>query len=83
MTRIIITTAAGRPRPRAGDTRRTKRHGLQIRVQCMARDFAGQPIGRIVRDGRPVFDWRKPVELDKWDLHLLQRPEISAELAKE
>lgn len=83
MTRITITTAASRPRPRAGDTRRTKRHGLQIRVQCMGRDMAGRPIGRLVSNGRPVYGWRKPSELDTWDQHLLQRPEIAAELAKE
>jgi len=83
MTRIIITTAASRPSPRAGDTRRTKRYGPQIRVQCMARDFRGRPIGRLVRAGRPVYDWRKPAELDPWDQHLLQRPEIAAQLKKD
>lgn len=83
MTSITITTAASRPKPRAGDTRRTKAHGLQIRVQCMARDFRGRPIGRLVSAGRPVYDWRKPAELDQWDQHLLQRPEIAAELKKD
>lgn len=85
MTRITIaiTTAASRPRPQEGDTRRTKRHGLQIRVQRMARDFHGRPIGRLVSGGRPVYAWRKPAELDPWDQHLLQRPEIAAELKKD
>lgn len=83
MTRITITTSASRPRPQEGDTRRTKTHGLQIRVRCMARDFAGRPIGRLVRAGRPVYGWRKPSEMDRWDLHLLQRPEIATELKKD
>ena len=83
MNRITITTAASRPKPRAGDIRRTKAHGLQIRVQCMARDFRGQPIGRLVSAGRPVYDWRRPAELDPWDQHLPQRPEIASEVAKE
>ena len=61
-----------RAKPKAGDTRVTKKHGLQIRVQCMARTMTGEPIGRMVRNGRPVFDWRKPVELDPWDQHLLK-----------
>lgn len=82
-TTITITSAASRPRPRAGDTRRTKLHGLQIRVRCMARNMAGRPIGRLVSNGRPVYGWRKPRELDPWDQHLLQRPEIAAELKKD
>ena len=68
-----------RSRPRAGDRRVTKRHGLQIRVQCMARDFmTGKPLGLLVRNGRPVYDWRKPAELDLWDLHLLTESERAA-----
>ena len=78
-----VVTVCQRPKLRAGDMRRTKSHGLQIRVQCMARDFDGRPIGRLVRAGRPVYGWRKPEELDEWDLHLLQRPDIAAEVAKE
>jgi hypothetical protein len=71
--KLHITYAPERAKPKAGDTRVTKKHGLQIRVQCMARDWAtGEPIGRMVRNGRPVFDWRKPVELDPWDQHLLK-----------
>ncbi len=69
-------TGASKPKPKAGDRRTTKTHGLQIRVQCMARDFrTGAPIGRIVRNGRPVFDWRKPLELDPWDYHHLTEAE--------
>lgn len=70
--KIVITTGPERPKPKAGDRRTTKRHGLQIRVQCMGRDVTGKnAIGRIVRNGRPMFDWRKPIELDPWDHHHL------------
>ena len=68
VVRVRYYTGSSKPKPKAGDRRTTKTHGLQIRVQCMARDFrTGAPIGRIVRAGRPVFDWRKPLELDPWD----------------
>ena len=68
-------TGKSKTAPKAGDRRVTKKHGLQIRVQCMARDWQGKPIGRIVSNGRPVFDWRKPIELDRWDQHLLTEQE--------
>lgn len=76
VVRVRYYTGSSKPKPKAGDRRTTKMHGLQIRVQCMARDFrTGAPIGRIVRAGRPVFDWRKPIELDPWDYHLLTEAE--------
>lgn len=69
-------TGSSKPKPKAGDRRTTKKHGLQIRVQCMARDWmTGKPIGRMVSNGRPVFDWRKPLELDPWDYHHLTAEE--------
>lgn len=72
LTSMRVTYGEPRKQPKAGDRRTTKTHGLQIRVQCMARDFrTGAPIGCIVRNGRPVFDWRKPLELDPWDYHHL------------
>lgn len=78
VTSMRITYATGDvgSKPKAGDRRTTKKYGLQIRVQRMARDFiTGAPMGRIVSRGRPVYDWRKPVELDSWDLHLLTAEE--------
>lgn len=76
VVRVRYYTGCSKPKPKAGDRRMTKTHGLQIRVQCMARDFrTGAPIGRIVRAGRPVFDWRKPLELDPWDYHHLTAEE--------
>lgn len=57
---------------KAGDRRQTKKHGLQIRVHCMSRHpVSGQPLGRLFRDSKPVFAWRKPIELDWWDHHHL------------
>lgn len=78
--RITIVCANGniRSKPQAGDRRTTKKHGLQIRVQCMARSINGKPMGRMVSGSRPVFAWRKPVELDEWDLHHLTQPERDA-----
>lgn len=75
--KVHIVSSKPTPKPKAGDRRTTKTHGLQIRVQCMARDWSGQPIGRIVRAGRPVFDWRKPIELDPWDHHHLTADELA------
>lgn len=60
-----------RPKARAGDRRVTKKHGLQIRVQCRAYDLSGAPIGLLVHGGRPVFEWREPQLLAKFDRHLL------------
>lgn len=73
-----IYIVSSRPGPKAGDRRTTKKHGLQIRVQCMARGWDGQPLGRIVRAGRSVLDWRKPIELDPWDRHHLTADELAA-----
>lgn len=79
VVRVRYHTGSSKTKPKAGDRRTTKMHGLQIRVQCMARDFrTGAPIGRIVRAGRPVFDWRKPIELDPWDHYLLTADERAA-----
>lgn len=70
-----------RKKPKAGDRRTTKTHGVQIRVQSMARDWQGRPIGRIVSNGRPCFDWRVPCDLEPWDHHLLTAQEW-AEMAE-
>ena len=77
-TKIMITIVKPqRPKPKAGDRRTTKAHGLQIRVQAMARGpFTGKPLGRVVSNGRPVFDWRKPIQLDAWDRHHLTPEEL-------
>lgn len=68
---------APRAKPKACDRRVTKKHGLQIRVQSMARSFSinPTPIGRLFSNGRPVFEWRKPEELEVWDRHHLTAEE--------
>lgn len=61
-----------KPRPKAGDRRVTKKHGLEIRVQDMAtHPCSGRPLGRMVSGSRPMFSWRKPEHLAPWDRHLL------------
>ena len=63
---VRVSYRSSKPKPKAGDRRVTKKHGLQIRVQCMARDFTGgKPLGRIVSGGPP------PCQYDL--LHLPQR----------
>jgi len=70
MTRIHIISAPTRPKPQAGDRRITKKHGLQIRVQCMA-VWCRRPVSRLVSNGRPVFSRVKPEHLEFWDRHHL------------
>lgn len=78
VTRIQITYSQPRSKPKAGDRRTTKTYGVQIRVQRMARDWRGNPIGRIVRNGKPCYDWRTPRQLDPWDHHWLTEEERAA-----
>ena len=72
----VRVTYASKPKPKAGERRRTNKHGLQIRVQAMATNWNGEPIGRVVRAGRPVFDWCKPSDLQPWDRHWLTGEEM-------
>ena len=78
VTSMRVTYGEPRTKPKAGDRRTTKKHGVQIRVQRMARDWQGKPIGRIVSGGRPCYDWRTPRELDPWDHYLLTAEERAA-----
>ena len=78
VVRVRYYTGTSKPKPKAGDRRTTKTHGVQIRVQRMARDWQGKPIGRLVSNGRPCYDWRTPRELDPWDHYLLTADERAA-----
>lgn len=78
VTSVRVTYGEPRKKPKQGDRRMTKTHGVQIRVQRMARDLQGHPIGRVVSNGRPCFDWRTPRELDTWDHYLLTADERAA-----
>jgi hypothetical protein len=62
---------ASKPRPQEGDRRITKAHGLQIRIHVRAKDNQGRPLGFLMSNGRPVFEWCKPQHLPKWDRHHL------------
>ena len=64
-----------RPKPKAGDRRTTKAHGLQIRVHEMAVGPRGAPIGRTFRGGRPCLIWMSPSDLSTWDRHHLSAAE--------
>lgn len=70
--KIHITTGPSRPKPKAGDRRVTKKHGLQIRV--MVRDEYGRCI---VSRGRQLYEWREPQHLGPHDRWLLE-PDESA-----
>lgn len=58
-------------KPKAGDRRITKKHGLQIRIHDRARDHDGKPWASLMSNGRPVFSWCKPEHLASWDQHYL------------
>lgn len=62
---------AARPKPREGDRRVTKAHGLQIRIRSRANNLRGEPIGLLSNNGRPCYEWCKPEHLPKWCRHLL------------
>ena len=53
-----------RAKPKAGDRRTTKRHGLQIRVQDVARNRRGEAVAYVVSNGRPVYSWCEPRNIE-------------------
>lgn len=61
--KIHITSGRHRKKPATGDTRTTKKHGLQIRVPVMVHNQRGEPIGYNCTGGRQNYEWRKPSEL--------------------
>lgn len=71
----ITVLGPQRPKPKAGDRRTTKRHGLQIRVHDMATDGRGSAIGRLYNNGRPMFSWVAPADLETWDRYHLTATE--------
>lgn len=75
MIRITYTSGPARPRPRVGDRRTTKKHGMQIRVLKMARDHRGRVIGLDCTGGRQRYEWVKLHELDKGDEWMLTNDE--------
>ena len=57
MTRIHILHGAARSKPRTGDRRFTKKHGLQIRIPVIHNGL------RVVSAGRQLYTWCNPGEL--------------------
>jgi hypothetical protein len=55
--RIHITTSPARPRPKTGDRKVTKKHGLRIRVPEIHNGM------HVVSNGRPCYIWRRPQDL--------------------
>ncbi|MEM5325214.1 hypothetical protein VSR34_01200 [Paraburkholderia sp. JHI2823] len=55
--RIHISYGPTRPKPRVGDRRVTKKHGEQIRVFSMVRDFRGRVLGYDCTGGRQRYEW--------------------------
>lgn len=80
--RIHILSSNTRPKPKAGDRRTTKKHGLQIRVMSMVKDTQGRIIGYNCTGGRQRYEWRKPDELDRWDMHHLTEQECTEVYAR-
>jgi hypothetical protein len=68
---IRFSRGAARKKPKQGDRRVTKKHGLQIRVMAMVHDSRGQPIGFDCTGGRQRYEWRAPQELRPSDRYLL------------
>lgn len=80
MVTIRITTAPARKRPKAGDRRVTKKHGLQIRVHdmaCVPGSWPRAARGRLYNNGRPCFTWVCPQDLEPWDRHHLTPEELA------
>jgi hypothetical protein len=57
IVRIHISYGPTRKKPKHGDRRTTKKHGEQIRVFKMARDFRGNIIGHDCTGGRQLYEW--------------------------
>lgn len=72
---ISYSTQSAKPRP--GDRRTTKKHGLQIRTWDRATDRSGKPTSYIVSNNRPRFSWTCPKDMKPWDRHYLT-PEEAA-----
>lgn len=61
----FYTSKPQRPRPKTGDRRATKKHGVQIRIPCRTRE--GHHI--VNSRGQATFDWRTPAQIigTRWE----------------
>jgi hypothetical protein len=74
---------AARKKPREGERRVTKAHGLQIRIRSRAKNWLGEPIGLLSNNGRPCYEWCEPKYLPKWERHWLTPEELQAHFPPE
>lgn len=75
---IRFSSGPVRKKPRAGDRRTTKKHGLQIRQPTLAKDHLGRVIGFDCTGGRQNYEWVSPR-----DLHPLYHCHLTAQEKKE
>lgn len=75
VTSIRFFTGKQRTKPKTGDRRETKKHGLQIRIPVMVHDLRGRPIGYNCTGGRLNYEWRKPSDLPPAYRYLLTSEE--------
>lgn len=66
MIAVTVRSQPNRPKPKQGDRRTTKKHGLQIRI--MKRDSHGS---FIVSGGRQLYEWVSPSAIPHQCAHLL------------
>lgn len=76
--KITISTGPERKKPKTGDKRTTKKHGLQVRVPSMVKLFGGG-LAYDCTGGRQNYEWKTPKELigSRWE-HLLTKEELHA-----
>jgi len=79
VTSIRFSTSPVRSKPREGDRRTTKKHGLQIRIMSMVHDRLGRPVGYNCTGGRQNYEWVAVKDLPA-RLHHLLLPEERAAL---
>lgn len=77
VTSIIISSAPARPKPKTGDRRVTKKHGLQIRIPQVCTFGPGRG-AHVYNNGRPCLEWAKPHELPALYHHYLTAEERAA-----
>lgn len=70
--RIHITSGPTRPKPKAGDRRITKKHGLRIRVPEIHNGM------HVYSGSRPCYAWCKPADLPRFYQRYLTTDELAA-----
>jgi hypothetical protein len=69
--RIHITTSPQRKKPKTGDIRTTKKHGMQIRIPYKIDGMY------IVSNGRQLYEWVKPEDLPNLYKHLAPKEYVN------